>query len=155
MIGNDIVDLLQASLESRWPRKGYLDKLFSHAEQSQILSAIEPSATLWTLWSCKEAVYKIVHRLSGIRSYAPLSFSCKAGIVTHAGQSYYCRTIRQNDCIHTIAVQNRQLFEQVRMGFNLDTVRPLMQKNAAGIPSLNNKPLSISHHGRYAAWVSL
>ena len=39
MIGNDVVDLKLAATESNWKRKGYLDKLFSVAEQEYIFNA--------------------------------------------------------------------------------------------------------------------
>ncbi|RZM18358.1 MAG: 4'-phosphopantetheinyl transferase superfamily protein, partial [Pedobacter sp.] len=53
MIGNDIVDLLQASKDSDWNRKGYLDKIFTEEEQFLIASEMHSSLVVWLLWSMK------------------------------------------------------------------------------------------------------
>ncbi len=59
MIGNDVVDLALAKVESNWQRKGYLDKLFTTKEQNLIFCSENPTIMVWILWSRKEAVYKI------------------------------------------------------------------------------------------------
>ncbi|HVI44007.1 MAG TPA: 4'-phosphopantetheinyl transferase superfamily protein [Chitinophaga sp.] len=74
--GNDIIDLQLAAAENNWRRRGYLDKIYTPAEQELIASATAPDIMVWLLWSCKEAVYKIVNRSSGARSYAPQQFDC-------------------------------------------------------------------------------
>ncbi len=72
MIGNDIVDLALASLQSNWRRAGYLNKLFTQKEQDYILQAPNPDVMVWTLWTMKEAVYKIIIQQNGQRGYYPL-----------------------------------------------------------------------------------
>ena len=76
MIGNDIIDLHLAEQESNIRRRGFLDKLFLPAEQDIIAAAAQPAAMVWLLWSCKEAVYKIIHRYSRKRLYAPHHYAC-------------------------------------------------------------------------------
>lgn len=71
MIGNDIVDLQQASKESNWRRPGYLRKVFTTAEQQLITEAAMPHQMVWLLWSCKEAAYKAWSGENGERCYLP------------------------------------------------------------------------------------
>lgn len=40
MIGNDIVDLAQSRLQSKWSRKGLIEKLFTTEEQYFIKNTI-------------------------------------------------------------------------------------------------------------------
>ncbi|MFT4791790.1 MAG: phosphopantetheinyl transferase (holo-ACP synthase), partial [Arcticibacterium sp.] len=58
MIGNDVVDLKVAALESNWMRLGFLDKVFSEEEQEVILNSENKSQMVWLFWSMKEAAYK-------------------------------------------------------------------------------------------------
>lgn len=76
MIGNDIVDLRQASQESNWRRKGYVDKLFTHREQQLISDAIDPDRMVWLLWSMKESAYKVAVRQTKNRTFAPAKLEC-------------------------------------------------------------------------------
>lgn len=62
MIGNDVVDLKLAAVESNWRRKGFLQKAFSRAEQELITTSKDPDITVWLLWSMKEAAYKAHQR---------------------------------------------------------------------------------------------
>ena len=62
MVGNDIVDLYEASQASNWQRPRFLDKLFSEQEQAYINSAENAFTMVWQLWSMKEATYKAHQR---------------------------------------------------------------------------------------------
>ena len=42
MIGNDIIDLTQSRIESRWQRKGFVEKLFTDKEQRYIKDYEKP-----------------------------------------------------------------------------------------------------------------
>ncbi len=42
MIGNDIVDLVQARFQSNWKRKGFVQKIFTQKEQELIFSSKNP-----------------------------------------------------------------------------------------------------------------
>ena len=59
MIGNDIVDLKLASIQSNWQRKGFLNKVFTKKEQTLILNASNSFEMVWLLWSIKESAYKV------------------------------------------------------------------------------------------------
>ena len=157
MIGNDIIDLEQAVKESNWLRPGYLNKIFTADEQSAILTARDPTVMVWLLWSCKEAVYKIVHRHTRRRTYAPLHFNCSLSYntVKHNGQLYPFRSQQTGNCIHTIAVENEALFDvlEIHTGDAESRLQWNITKDEDGIPDIAGIPVSVSHHGRYAGLV--
>lgn len=114
MIGNDIVDLACAHRTSNWQRPRFLDKLFTSGEQNLIRAAADPERLVWLLWSCKESVYKIVHRQTGHRFFAPRKIVCDLltaqsatqparARVTYQGQSFACQSEVGPAFIHTVA----------------------------------------------------
>ena len=82
MIGNDIVDLAQASQDSNWRRKGFLDKVFTPQEQQLIHNATDPDRMVWLLWSMKESTYKLAVRKTKNRTFAPTKIACSITEVT-------------------------------------------------------------------------
>lgn len=111
MIGNDIVDLTQASQESNWRRKGYLDKLFTSHEQQLIHDATDPDRLVWLLWSMKESAYKVAVRKTKNRVFAPAKIACSLnesaeetaeGCVLY-GESYQTRSLITSRYIATVA----------------------------------------------------
>ena len=76
MIGNDIVDLTFARLESNWQRRGFLEKQFTTNEQKLILTAKNSFILVWKFWSMKEAAYKIYVQQNDKRFFAPKKFDC-------------------------------------------------------------------------------
>ena len=71
MIGNDIIDLSLAKIESNWQRKGFLEKQFTANEQQLILAATNSFDLVWRFWSMKEAAYKVYSQQNEIRFFAP------------------------------------------------------------------------------------
>ena len=57
MIGNDIIDLNVAAIESDWQRKGFLEKQFTEEEQTLIKNAEDSFEKVWLLWSMKAVSY--------------------------------------------------------------------------------------------------
>jgi len=115
MIGNDVVDLDLAARQSNWRRKGYLDKIFTPDEQHYILQAPNPDTVVWTLWTRKEAVYKIIRQQNGIRGFYPLRIATKdfeKGTVRFDYQLFYTQTEVTATSIHTIALLT-PTFDQV------------------------------------------
>ncbi|MFD0939265.1 4'-phosphopantetheinyl transferase family protein [Pedobacter boryungensis] len=175
MLGNDIVDLQKASLESNWRRKGYLNKLFTADEQEQILTSTNPEITVWLFWSMKEAAYKIVNRETEERFYNPKRFSCKFngnnGLVNFEDKIVHTKSLINLDFIHTIASITSQdlgsiqttYFENTHnylSDFNSNSKHYVLEKDIYGVPNLVDKIngkkhfASISHHGKYLAIVS-
>ncbi|MCF6407865.1 4'-phosphopantetheinyl transferase superfamily protein [Chitinophaga filiformis] len=173
MIGNDVIDLHLARQESNWQRKGYLSKIFTAAEQDMICQASMPSDMVWLLWSCKEAAYKIVNRLTNVRTYNPAKFSCTlsgnkegtaCGSVSYEARDYPFISYRHDSCIHTVAVSHNifldhfEIYTGSSLPVHLFSDKCLM-KNQDGVPYLVNcctyspVPVSISHHGNYVGWV--
>lgn len=165
MIGNDVVDILQARLDSNWRRPGLLQKIFTDDEQQCIIGSDDPEILIWLLWSMKEAAYKIHNRQTGIRCYAPKNLECKildkddtyyTGQVICLCNLYYTTTIITGDCLHTVAVTCLANLNNV-----IEIKKNLILKNEHGIPYLydnsNNKrnDVSVSNHGRFEKIVTL
>ncbi len=118
MIGNDIVDLNIAALQSNWRRRGFMEKLFSENEQSLILNSEFPERRLWLLWAMKEATYKAHQRRFKLpRSFNPKQFNCEIisgdntsvfGKIQIKDCSYYSQTFIEEDYLHCIASQIQQ-----------------------------------------------
>lgn len=176
MIGNDIIDLRLADQESNWQRKGFLSKIFTAAEQEMICQASMPSDMVWLLWSCKEAAYKIVNRISNNRIYNPSKFGCAlseekgntiSGKVLYEARNYPFISYRDNSYIHTIAVSHDIFINRIgiytgtHLPAHLFTTGNSLVKNQDGIPYFMNcctystTPVSISHHGNYVGLVKI
>ncbi|WP_052496072.1 4'-phosphopantetheinyl transferase family protein [Pedobacter lusitanus] len=177
MIGNDIVDLRQAELDSNWQRKGYLDKICTAPEQQMILTALYPARMLWLIWTMKESACKIVQRKTGIRSYVPLKFCCEvachdglqaSGTVNYLEEIFQIRTEIKDNCIHSSAVPQSSDFEHLhlhylqpsatyREEFNSLSGLYLLAGTPSGLPELTHQitghkhAVSVSHHGEYLA----
>lgn len=151
MIGNDIIDLQKASIDSNWRRKGFLQKIFTEQEQQMILTASEPSLIVWLLWSMKESAYKIHSRLTQWNAFAPTKICCTAlilkdgiasGTVLCKKATYFTQSSLSSDFIHTIASQNFPI-EQLKIHISNYDPEDRTYKNTM--------PSTVSHHGRYLA----
>lgn len=150
MIGNDIVDLLQAEKDSNWNRKGYLDKVFTEEEQFLISSGMHPSLIVWLLWSMKESAYKIYSRPSKLRTFAPIKLRCNNLIIHENGATgnvfyedtvYFTSSVFNADYVHTIAALAEDDLTKVDVTISEHTDTDYRSSN----------PESVSHHGRYLA----
>ena len=172
MLGNDIIDLNRAKVESNWKRTGYLVKIFNAEEQAQIAGSIAPEKMIWLLWSMKEAAYKIINRMSLQRFNSPLKFSCKAdenfGFVKFDDKKFLTKSVINENFIHTIASAKANTLATIQtcylnnnnnyvLAFNTQCANYYLEKNGNGIPNLINKTsgisydASVSHHGKYLA----
>jgi len=160
MIGNDIVDLNLAKIESNWKRKGFLEKIFTEKEQKLIQFSENPEQMVWILWSGKESAYKIHNRATLVRSFIPLQLECEldlsdqftSGKVSCFGHDYFFKTEVEQDYIYTIAVTNPNHFQNIKE-FGNDF--KIIKKN--GIPYLyeSKSIISITHHGKFDRRISL
>jgi len=150
MIGNDIVDLLQADRDSNWNRKGYLNKIFTEEEQFLISSDMHPSLMVWLLWSMKEAAYKINSRESKLRTFAPVKLRCNnlvirkgkaSGHVLYEDEVYFTSSVFTDDYVHTIAARAEKDLQLTDVKITDHT----------GDEYRSSNPASVSHHGRYLA----
>lgn len=160
MIGNDVVDLEFAKKESNWQRKGFLDKIFTKNEQFLIQKSKNQDITVWCLWSRKEAAYKIWNRETGIRKFNPIQFECfdlesEIGKVQFKNTIYFTKTQILIDYIHTIAVLNKEIFNNIKF-----IIKIIIIEKKKGIPFYINenqeiKPVSKSHHGRFESIITI
>lgn len=193
MIGNDIIDLDYARQSSNWQRPGWLQKLFTPAEQQYILQSDDPEFTLWLFWSMKESAYKIIVREEQRRFFAPKQLHCtlalckanlSIGSVQFQSKTYTTKSTWDMTSIHTIASAagksepmdlQHQVLVKPKGGEDRNWLykkiittlcseakfpagTPRIKKNTLGIPQIffdstqQSSILSISHHGRFAAF---
>lgn len=159
MIGNDIVDLAIATQQSNWRRKNYLDKVFTPSEQDFIRTAANPDEMVWSLWSRKEAVYKIIRQKGGKLGYYPKSIECldtcsTNGKVRFEYSIYFTQTLIHDSLLQTLAVTKSSDFQFVKMITSLAAIIKINE-----IPYLilegTRYAASKSHHGRFEQVVCL
>jgi phosphopantetheinyl transferase (holo-ACP synthase) len=172
MIGNDIIDLQLSKTESNWQRRGWLAKLFCQEEQSNIKTSETPETLVWLYWSMKEAAYKIQHRQTGKRSFAPAKLQCNlhdlnsdtaTGRVTYEQNIYYTESCITKDFIHTIAKLSQEIdpLNVIIGNKNALTRYPhfALLKDSSNLPYILDSPsgkafiASNSHHGKMEAVV--
>lgn len=174
LLGNDIVDLNVAKIQSNWRRKGYIAKIFTPEEKIQLLGSADQDLMIWQLWSMKEAVYKITHRENLKRFYNPRAFACHLNgtedYVNFEDHIYYTKSVINENLIHTIASTKKKNLARINTyclensptyleEFNTRTAY-FIEKDLNGIPYLVDKitgkryAVTISHHGAYLAIAS-
>lgn len=112
MIGNDLVDLKLANIQSNWQRKGFLDKLFTPKEQEYILNADNPFETVWLLWSMKESAYKAYLQIYGDRFFSPKKLACSLlsknkGTVLINNSLFFAESEVNEHFIHSISFSEK------------------------------------------------
>jgi phosphopantetheinyl transferase (holo-ACP synthase) len=161
MIGNDIVDLQLAKLQSNWQRPRFIEKIFTKEEQDFIKIAQNPALEIWKLWSRKEAAYKIYNRETGIRGYFPWKLECSISVtpsniaddfVKINSQKYFTKTYFDYNSVYTVAVKRAVLFTRIS---EIATDTKVIKIN--GLPCFEEslKPISITHHGRFERRITL
>ena len=167
MIGNDVVDLEQARRESNWRRKGFLEKVFSPAEQDFLSTSNDPDLAVWLLWSMKEAAYKAHQReydlprqlnwLAQECEVLKLGSNAASGVVNISGSTYYTSSEITLEYVHTSAekLQNtgvknvifeasssavkQHLIKLVSEYFGVAGTSLQLKKNSSGIPFLEGE----------------
>jgi len=141
VVGNDIIDLKQAKIDSNWKRNGYLNKVFSKKEQTYILSSDNKTQAVWLLWSMKEAAYKIHIQLTGKAFFNPKKISCNLislteGLVTINKFTFKTKTVYNVNYIYTTATSTN--FKAIKSNcFRIEKTNYLFQS-----ASVKNKLLS-------------
>ncbi len=174
MIGNDVVDLQLATIQSNWKRKGWLEKVFLKGEREFIHASGREDETVWLLWSMKEAAYKAHQRHFGLDrrlnwqilhcGLSEFSEEEASGEVKIEGNSYFTTSRITSEAIHTTAVKDSEtvfkngifkasskemkhtFFKLVSEELKQNSVDVQLQKSAFGIPflTLHNQKLSTS-----------
>jgi phosphopantetheine--protein transferase-like protein len=159
MIGNDVVDLKLAGIQSNWQRKGYLNKIFTDLEQQLIANSNDKNNMVWQLWSRKEAVYKLLQQQGHARGYYPKKIECidikkTAGKVEFDSKFYFTNTYISINYVHSIAViHQNQLNNVFSLNWNSNCFiidqKPYLFKNNGF------QNISKSHHGKFEKVVAL
>ena len=179
MIGNDIIDLSLAKIESNWQRRGFLDKQYTAHEQQLILEATNSFSLVWRFWSMKEAAYKVFTQQNEMCFFAPKNFDClliskKEGMVLYNDQIFYTSSIVTRNYIFTLAKYEKltkpyskfvkpQVID-IMIKIKLEDVTKFsateieQKKSKNGVPLYYYKDIlltrscSISHHGNYGVF---
>ena len=181
MIGNDIVDLSLAAIQSNWQRPGFLEKQFTKKERDCIFNAADSFLQVWLFWSMKEAAYKCYTQQHQKRFFAPQKFECEMtsknkGIVVFEEKTFYTTTVHNTFYCYTIAQEttiqesfftaiglpktiNKNLQQQLQKTTGVLAHTICQRKSSIGAPLYYfkekqlTKSCSISHHGSYGAFV--
>lgn len=180
MIGNDVVDLSLAAIQSNWQRPGFLEKQFTKKEQECILNSADSFLQVWLFWSMKEAAYKCYTQEHQKRFFAPQKFECSfisetKGLVVFKENIFYTTTVHNRFYCYTIAQEttghgsfftaiglsktvDQDLKQQLQKttGISVEAIR--QRKSSIGAPSYYykekrlTKSCTISHHGSYGSF---
>ena len=185
MIGNDIVDLKKAAIDSNWQRPRFLDKVFTEIEQELISISNNKHHMVWLLWSMKEAAYKVNVQQFGKRFFNPKRLECELvslekGSVRIDDEIYFTTSKITEEFVYTIATLNVEQsdtsacfkFKNLDLKTHSETLKSRflkslnmdlteIKKNDVGIPGLfqNEKAVdlsfSLTHHGAFGAFAIL
>ncbi len=174
MIGNDVVDLELAGSQSNWRRKGFLQKVFSPAEQEIITTSTDQDKMVWLLWSMKEAAYKahqrefsLPRRLNWLTqecSILEMTSGNASGSIEIEGHFYSSSSEITSEYIHTSAEKipasgfknvilegsssavKKLLITKVAEHFDVEPDELQLKKDAHGMPFLSRKECIFFDH---------
>ncbi|QSS97009.1 4'-phosphopantetheinyl transferase superfamily protein [Psychroflexus sp. ALD_RP9] len=169
MLGNDIVDLTEAKKQSNIFRSRYFDKTLTASEQYIVQQSVNPELCFWTIWTCKEAVYKSAQREFCFKAfYNPLQFQThfltedKAKICFNKKvydidiklNSNFIYSYTSNNFKTDYHIQPTQSLTLKKISNNFN--QPVsLKKNEIGLPYLefysHQKICSVTHHGSFFA----
>ncbi len=178
MIGNDIVDLQLASIQSNWQRRGWLQKIFTQLEQKEIYNSSSPDLQVWKFWSMKEAAYKAHQRcFYHAPTFNPNKIECVSAtsvciekyvyeLTTEFTKQYVYSIARSTGAYYYSKIfqaeknPREELKKLIRSSITKKD-RLYFKKDSNGIPNLyidgrcSKIPFSLTHHGDYSAYVML
>ncbi len=183
MIGNDVVDLADPETRPGTSHPRFDARVFGPDELAALAADPAPARLRWTLWAAKEAAYKVARKLEPRTVFAPRRFRVRlaaggGGYVDWESATLPLRLASGPDWVHAIvsspgagAFRSRRLAlppasspgaavrEHALRQLTALLGGPLAIGKAERIPFLHRNgarlraDLSLSHHGRYAAWV--
>ena len=155
MIGNDIIDLNVAKINSRWQEQRFLDKLFTQEEQQFILNDDCRYQNIWRLWSMKESAYKIKSRNLRLSIFNPKSLRCEitsetSGTVAFDNYTVSTTTENNSNIIYTTAhlqgiYQTTEYFElkQLSQSYQSEQLKKKAIQAFGQLKSVSEKDISI------------
>lgn len=186
--GNDIVSLISGDNIKSFNNERYIKKILSYNELMYFIQSGNKSFIPPLFWSCKESVYKILLQKGLKDSFSPVLFCVEVqkielqlknqsylieALTQHENHTYFCRSIIENEYIHTCACDNQQaldnvityieklpdvskinqsaltynlLLKSISQYFSLDYLKLSVKKDHDGAPAIyyNNNLLNIS-----------
>ena len=161
MIGNDIVDLQLAKMQSNWQRPRFIEKIFTTSEQDIIQQSENPELEIWILWTMKEAAYKAYNRETGIRGFFPWKLECSVaefhkgkflGKVVIEDKIYFTKTILRDDFVYTIAANSLDSLEKI---IEINSGEKIIKIDGLPFTVIGKKLVSITHNGRFERKIGL
>ena len=183
MVGNDVVDLGDPETRPGAQHPRFDARVFGAEELALLRAEADPVRLRWALWAAKEAAFKVARKLAPATVFAPRRFRVTLGPAGVGGVRWEGGWLplllaRGPDWVHAIVrspgsggIHARRLVVPPALSpgaavreHALRSLRgllgaPLAIARADRIPFLERRgrrlaaDLSLSHHGRYAAWV--
>ncbi len=129
-VGNDIVAYKHKRCIGKWQNENFVKKVLTPLEQTQLQGQTNKDAFLWTLWTLKEAAYKLSCFLGNRNKFHAIQFEVQDCSIIHdddiitlqlpvtnlttsslhqyvskikfSNQLFYGNTIVAHDCIHSL-----------------------------------------------------
>ncbi len=122
-VGNDVVDLKDASNAGKSGDSRFLKKILTDAEIEYVKNADNPDLALWSLWACKETAYKIVKKKLPAVAFVPRQWNVvlktnrskyaegKVGILGKGGVPV--RLFSNPDYVHCVGTDNLKVLNKL------------------------------------------
>lgn len=134
LVGNDVVDLLdaEARIEGLHPR--FVQRVFTAEERLRITASSNPQRILWAQWAAKEAAYKLAKKLQSNTIFAHAAFAVKLhktqdsspfrGLVEFAGMHLPLQIDHGREHVHAVVCDSPTGFDSEALLFAV-SARPL------------------------------
>jgi len=147
LVGNDIVDLKNLNIALKHNEKRFLERVLAPYEQELLQNARDKKVRLWTIWSGKEAAYKVLKKrfpdLVFSHSKFTVSFdeNKKKGIAQYEDAVVSLRWNSSEDWVHCVAVEQEN---EKRLDVLEYDIKPLDSVSASS-KNFNTKELLSIH----------
>jgi phosphopantetheinyl transferase (holo-ACP synthase) len=158
-VGNDVVDLGDATTAGAHLRPRFVARVCSEDEQARMAVATDPAALLWSLFAAKEAAFKVVSKLSPGIAFAHRLFEVSEDLqaVRYGEVELRCHVWRDGDCIHAVAIHGDGDYLQEVQQVALDTnssaaARKLLRESLAEHIGCAPSDLAVRRHPLPGSW---
>jgi phosphopantetheinyl transferase (holo-ACP synthase) len=108
MIGNDVVDLVDADSRVAGHHPRFDERVFTPAERGLIAASPVGERVRWVLWAAKESAYKAARRMDARTVFSPPRFVVRLGpdgaaTVAADGRAFDVDLAADDDRVHAIA----------------------------------------------------
>jgi phosphopantetheinyl transferase (holo-ACP synthase) len=106
-VGNDVVDLLDAEAVDGAQHPGFDARVLTDRERAWLARQQDVARARWTLWSAKEACWKLMCKLKTREPFSPRRFETEpraGGLqVRYGDAALHVDIVRRGACLHAIA----------------------------------------------------